>query len=301
MPEEVEVQDQPEIPPVIVAPVKKKYTIQPTDKEGRAIGAPHVYYYTDEADLNRQLSETVGNGTRKIREMALGNPVKITAPEGAELEEDDSEPIPEFKPRELTADEKFSIANKLRDPATLVEGYDELTLARTGAKPEDIAKLQHKMAKDAQKAKDDAAKVRARTEALTFQERHPEFVTNEANANAMMTYLSSRKMAITLKNFEIAYKALTDDGLLILKEQEPEPEPHKVVVPEPAPVPRTEEPAPATRTRGTADLPSTIKPTDSAASTSVRSSRPSAKAIALMTSGELKEALVKWPDLLTKR
>jgi hypothetical protein len=289
---------EPVVPPV-VPPVKKKYQIQPTDKEGRAIGAPHVYYYTDEADLNRQLSETVGNGTRKIREMALGNPVKITAPEGAELEEDDSEPIPEFKPRELTADEKFAIANKLRDPATMVEAYDELTLARTGAKPEDIAKLQHKMAKDAQKAKDDAAKVRARTEALTFQERHPEFVTNEANANAMMTYLTSRKMAVVLKNFEIAYKALTDDGLLILKEPEPEPEP-VVVVPEPAPVPRTEEPAPATRTRGTADLPSTIKPTDSSASTSVRSSRPSAKAIALMSATEFQEALVKWPDLLKR-
>ena len=303
MPEEVEVAPEPVAPPPVI---KKKHVIQPMDKENRPLGSPSVFYYTDEADLSRQLSESVANGTRRIREMKLGNPVKLTAPEGADLEDDDLDDIPEFKPRELTADEKFAIANKLRDPATMVEGFDELTEARTGAKPADIARIQRKAAEDAKKAKLNSAVTLARANGIAFQESHPEFVPNEANANAMLTYLTSHKdekgraMAPTLKNFEIAFKALADDGMLILREPEPEPEP-KPVVNEPAPVPRNEEPAPATRTRGAADLPSTIKPTDSSSSTNVRSQRPSPAKIAMMTSAELKEALVKWPDLFGKR
>ena len=295
-------QEVVEQPVAIQPPVKKKHVIQPTDKEGRPIGSPHVYYYTDEADLNRQLAETVANGTRKIRELALGTPIKLTAPDGADLEEVDDEVIPEFKPRELTADEKFAIANKIKDPATLVEGFDELMEARTGAKPETLVKLQTSAAKKSQKAAYDAKVTRAKAEAMSFQDAHPEFVICDANSNAMITYLKARGMDMTLKNFEIAYKALKDDGLLIIKaEDEPEPVVPEPVAPEPAPVPRTEEPAPATRTRGTADLPSTIKPADSSPSPSVRSSRPSAAQIAMMTAAQFQAALEKWPDLLDKR
>jgi hypothetical protein len=291
-----------ETPPPIV---KKKHVIQPTDKEGRAIGSPHVYYYTDEADLQRQLSDTVANGTRKIREMALGTPIKLTAPEGADLEDEETGEIPEFKPRVLTADEKFAIANKFKDPATVDEAFDEMFSARTGGKPEDFVRIQTKTAKDSEKAKRDAAVTRAKAEAIAFQDAHPEFIPNEANSNAMMTWITSHKdekgrsLAMTVKNFELAYKSLSADGYLQLREPEPESIPAPKVEPEPAPVPRTEEPA--TRTRGTADLPSTIKPTDSSPSTSMRSNRPSAAAIAMMTSAQLKTALEKWPDLLDKK
>lgn len=302
MPEEVIDEPKVETPPPVV---KKKHTIQATDKEGRAIGSPSVYYYTDDADLARQLSESVANGTRKIREVTLGNPVKLTAPEGADLEDEETGEIPEFKPRILTADESYVIANKFRDPATVSEAFDEMFSARTGGKPEDFVRIQTKTARDSQKARKDAEITRAKAEAIAFQDAHPEFIPNEANSNAMMTWITSRKdekgrsLAMTVKNFELAYKALTEDGMLILREPEPIPEPK--AAPEPAPAPRNEEPAPATRTRGTADLPSTIKPTDSSPSTSVRSSRPSNAAIAQMSKAELQKALEKWPDLFDKR
>lgn len=306
MSEEVIEEPQIEAPPPPPV-VKKKHVIQPHDKEGREIGSPHVYYYTDDADLARQLTDSVANGTRKIRELALGTPIKLVAPDEADFDEVEDEAIPEFKPRELTADERFSITNKLRDPATVVEGFEELTIARTGAKPEDIAKLQSKTAKDAASARMDARITRGKAEAISFNDAHPEFVPNQANANAMTSWLNSHKgkdgrpMAWTLKNFELAFKALTTDGLLILREPEPEKEPEAPkVVPEPVSEPRTEEPV-TTRTRGTADLPSSIKPSDSSPSTSVRSNRPSAASVAMMNKEQLKKALEKWPDLLTRR
>jgi len=291
-----QVVEAPVAPVIVKPPVKLKKIIQPTDKEGQPIGQPHVYYYTDEADLQRQLSETVINGSRRIYELKLGTPVKFEVPEGAEMQQDEpDEEIPEFKPRELTADEKFAIAAKMRDPATIVEGFDQLQEARTGAKPEVIAKVQNQAARNSASAKRDAARVRARTEALAFQELHPEFVTNPANSNAMITYLNTRNMPCTLKNFELAFTALKNDELLILQEPEPEPEVKVVQEPKIEPAPRTEE-AP-TRIRGTADLPSAISRTDSSPSSTVRSGKPSARQLAMMNAAEYKAAVEKWPEL----
>src|ERR1700741_4541308 len=96
-------------------PVKLRKTLQPTEKDGNPIGSPHVYEADTIEELLEKVSQGVAHGTRKIRELTLGTPAEIKAPEGADPFED----IPEFKPRELTADEKFALAAKFRDPQTI--------------------------------------------------------------------------------------------------------------------------------------------------------------------------------------
>src|ERR1035437_4467039 len=181
-----EVEATPVVVPEVVAPVppppvphvKLRKVIRPTDKEGHPIGAAHVYEADTQEELIEKISAGVANGTRKIRELTLGNPVELKAPEGSDLVDE----IPEFKPRELTADELFALAAKFRDPATIVEGFDELYAARTGGNPRDFAKVQTRGAID-------SARTRAHAEASAFNESHPEYVPCKANSDAMMTYV----------------------------------------------------------------------------------------------------------------
>lgn len=168
---------------------KFRREIQPKDDSGNPIGSPHVYEADTEQELFDKMASAIGNGTKKIHELSRKvalEPSNFSAPEGADIEED----IAEANPRTLTPEEKFELANKLRDPDTVDEAFDRLYEARFGRKPQEAAKLQTRSARD-------AATNRSYAEANAFAEEHPEFVQCRANADAMLSFMSARKMATT--------------------------------------------------------------------------------------------------------
>ena len=248
---------------------KFRREIQPKDDDGNPIGAPHVYEAESEQELLDKMAEAIGNGTKKIRELtrqAKYAPIEAPKPkEGAEPAEE----IPEFKPRQLTAEEKFELAQQLRDPEKMDEAFDRLYEARTGRKPAEAAKVEQEIYINSRKARE-----KAETEA--FIESHPEYYQCEKNKLAIIDYIARNNLAWRAKNLEIAYKELETDGLLVSA---------PVAAPEPPPETRTEPPA-KTKTA----FPSAItRDTASGSGAPPKAKKPSAAELAMMTAAEYKE------------
>lgn len=292
---------KPEVPVEPAAPApppdppqgKIRRVIQPKDEKGNPIGSPHVYEGISEQEVMDKMADAIANGTLRIRQFALrektiaGEALKV--PEGAELEEE----IPEPKPRELTADERFRIAEKIKNPDTVVEAYRELYEATTGRKPEDEARAKVQVERN-------ASITRSHAEANAFAEAHPEFRICPENSTAMLAYMSARKMALTKKNFEIAFKELSADGLLLTKPEEAPPPAAVVPAPEPpapAPVvaapaapevaPRTEAPAARAKTA----FPSAITRDQATGTGAPKPKKPSAEELAMMNADQYKAYL----------
>jgi hypothetical protein len=270
-------------------PKKFKRIIQPKDKSGNPVGSPHVYYGATEQEVSDKMADAIASGTLKIRELSLKEKMEAGAlkvPEGAEL--DDHLPAP--KPRELTADERFKVSEKLKDPSTVVEGYRELHQAVTGRTPEEDAKAKEILERD-------AAISAIKAEGQAFCESHPEYFSTPTNGKIIASFLAARKLAMTKKNFEIAFVELSSDGLLETFPEEPEPE----VVPvkqETKPVvaevtPRTEAPV----TKGRTAFPSGLSRDQASGTGTAKPKKPSPAEIAMYSSDKLRaylESEGKW-------
>lgn len=282
------VQDNPPVPP---APKFRK-VIQPKDKNGNPIGQPHVYEGDSLEEVAEKMEAAIANGTQKIheltREQRLGASTKPNDPP-AELERT---PAPvEFKPRQLTADEKWELSQKLRDPDGMDEAFDKLIEARFGLKPTDFAQQQ---ATSAMQQRQEMAL----REANAFVESHPEYVNCPENSQAMITLIAKHNLAPTKRNFEWVYQQLLTDGLLVVEPPD-DPAPAAATAP-PAVPPRTEDVAPApapprASSRSTADIPRALTRRDaSSAASPVRPKAPTAAEIAMMSPAQLKKL---YPEL----
>lgn len=277
----------PVVEPVVESPkldtpqvFKARREIQPKDKDGNALGAPHVYEAEGatqvEADqkVADKMAEAISNGTLKIRELNLrvknGGIEAPKIPEGAEVNDYS---LPEPKPRQLTDDEKFQLAQDLNNPAKMEDAYDRLYEARTGMKPMDDAKSR---AQETQRS----IKLAAVAEAEAFSRDTPEFYGCPENRTAMLDFMVSRNLKWTAKNLKIAFREMTAEGLLVAAPVEVV----KEVVEVPAP-PRTEARVePVVEERKPDRFPSAIRPSQaSATETKPKPKGPSAKEIAMMT------------------
>lgn len=289
--EEVEVAEVPEVKeePKVETPDPKKFKreIQPKDKDGKAVGSPHVYYGSTEQELIEHMAEGIANGTLKIRELTLKEKAANTKPpDDAELEA----PIPESKAKELTADERFAIAEKIRNPETVVEGYQELHKATTGRTPEEEAAAKTRTEKN-------AAIAATRAAAVSFMDANPEYFSTKKNGELMGQYLAARGMPSTsVKNYEIAFRELSVDGLLEMAPPAPEipvkeevkQEPEVKVEPVVAEVPpRTE--APVKRERSA--FPSSLSRDQASGTGAAKPKKPTAAEVAMMDADQYKAHL----------
>lgn len=82
--------------------------------------------------------------------------------------------------------------------------------------------------------------------ATIFVKQHPEYYITEKNADLIWEFLTARNLPVTLRNMDLAYEDLSDDGLLETRPQEAKPEQVSVqVAPAPAPAPKVEDSTPA--------------------------------------------------------
>lgn len=255
---------------------KFRKEIQPTNDKGEPIGSPHVYEADSMEELLEKVAAGVANGTKKIHELTrqvrLGTPAKLETPEGL----DPAVEIPGFRPRQLTADESFELTQQWKDPSTVGTAFDRTFEARFGKKPDELAR-------EVEQTRKDAAQLKAYYEANSFRTYHPEYHDTKDNNGAMIGWLEARKLEVTVKNLEAAYAALSTDGLLVTKtEAKVEPE--------------TETPArtePEVETRSRSAIPSALRRSDGSASQPIRSKKPTAAEIAMMTAAQYKDALDK--------
>lgn len=192
--------------PVVEAPVvlsEKRYEYQPTDENGKPIGGKQVVVYRTQEELTEKLANNSVLLLRQLRkerrEKALGVPEK----------EDDAEKftnVVEFKPRELSADERFRLSQNLVNPEKFGEAIETLSEAVFGAKPTVVASTLN----TAQKQAIQQAAV----------QNYIEFVQNTGfedtmeNRELLTGWVGKRNLAPTVANFILAQKRLIEAGLL---------------------------------------------------------------------------------------
>lgn len=267
-PEEEITAEVPVVEPEVVPEPEPKKTfkkiIQPMAADGKTpLGQPHVYESDTQEGLDAQMAEAIANGTRKIHELSRKVVLESTKePEGAEFQAE----APVWKPRELTEEEKFLVTT---DPT---KSFGIQFKAEFGMTPAEYRQEQEKTAENARLT-------RERGETAEFVEDHPEYLICEENKKAILAFFEKHpRMTWRKKNLEIAYKELSESGLLKTKTVEAVP-----VVVEPAPEPRTE--APAVKQP---DFPAVIRSGSSRATAPIKTKdgKPTAEEIANMTAEE---------------
>jgi hypothetical protein len=204
----------PPVPPVAVEPVvvpvvppvseEKRYEYQPTDEQGRPMGGIQVVVYRTPDELAEKLANNSTLLLRQLRkerrEKALGH---------SEDRVDDAEKfqnVVEFKPRDLSADERFRISQGIANPETFATSRDELLESAFGAKPAVVASMLNEL---------NRANIRA-----AAVENYIEFVQTTGffdspeNRTLVTGWLGTRNLAPTVANFAIAQNRLKEAGLL---------------------------------------------------------------------------------------
>lgn len=205
---------------------RKEY--QPKDAQGQPIGPPQVFEGTSWQEVTDKIAQAHEHASVKIQE--LKRAVRPTY----------ADPVPEFKPRELTADELFKIHQDLQDPSKLRQAFRTLSEAEYGAPPEKIRESL---------GKNDFSETRYRVEreAQKFMDKHPDYVVCGENWEKIQGYFESHKddkgryLAATADNFEMIYEDLKAKQLLRLQApvtEVPAPTEPGAITPKPTTRPR---------------------------------------------------------------
>jgi hypothetical protein len=180
---------------------EKIYRYQPVDENSHPIGGAQVIKYRTPDELTEKLVEQNTLLIRKLRKETRKNQLGIVEEEMPADAERFSDPI-EFKPRDLTDDERFDISRRLLDPTTAVSATEALFEAAMGA-PLSV------LGSTLQTIQRDNIALRAKTEADSFVSDNPEYYGCNDNLEAITAWMLKRNLAPVKANFQKAYDTLT--------------------------------------------------------------------------------------------
>jgi len=201
--------EQPKIEtPAVEAPVaeepKFSYEYQPVDEEGRPMGGKQVIKAADAQAALDQMAKNHEESMRFARKLKRERALETadtTIPADATKSDNF---VPQFKPRELTAEELWQIK---QDPSS-PESRKLLIESELGADPASVRRV-------LTQASQDIAALRGRAEADAFCASEPNFYMCEENAQIMQNWMLKNNLAPVQTNFKTAYTKLSGDGLLL--------------------------------------------------------------------------------------
>lgn len=219
--------------PVVPEPLPElRYEYQPQDENGRAMGGRQVIIYRTQDELRDKLvhqNTLVLRQLRKVtREKYLGDNEQMP---------DDAEKftgVEEFKPRELSAEERFKLSQRLSDPETFEAARDELIESALGAKPSKVTETLNEANKF-------MIQSRAVDNYISFVNSATEYLDSQENRGVLTRWMTKNGLAPTVGNFNRAYSKLKEAGLLQdapVVQQAPVPQPTAVVPVEEEPKPQ---------------------------------------------------------------
>ena len=189
------------VPPPVAPPVvtEQRYEWQPTDANGKSMGGKQVITYKNQEELIQKFTEQNNLILRQMRK--LSNDVKLGLTPDVEVPES-AKRLPKnfdgFKPKTLTADERFELTQDLNDPAKFEDAKIRLAEATFGATPEVISEvLSH-----SQQLLLEQQVVRSFDEFL--ENVGDSFYNIEANRATLTDWMCQKQLAPTTENFEIA-------------------------------------------------------------------------------------------------
>jgi hypothetical protein len=214
-------------PPALVELPEQRYEYQPTDDIGRPMGGKQVIKYKTQDELATKLVEQNVLLQRKLREVSRKQQLGITdeVKPSADAEFQD---VMELKPRELTADERFTLSQDLQDPAKSVEAVNTLFEAAIGLSPT-------KLREQFNKQQIQTLTVMARQNYDIFEAaKKDSFYPCQENKQLLTDWMVKKGLNPTVANFELALSHLSGCGLLADR-----PIVREAIPPVPAPVVET--------------------------------------------------------------
>src|SRR5208283_3170550 len=208
--------------PVVDEVPEQRYEWQPTDENDRPIGGRQVILYRTEQE---KFDKVINANNLLIRQLRKVNREKAVG--GAEEIPTDAEKfqnVTEFQPRELSAVDRFKIAEGLTNPETFADARDQLIESAFGVSP---AKLVSTL--------NDTQRFIIQQRAV---ENYIDFVNSTGvydsmnNRQVLTGWLGKRNLAPTVANFNIALTQCRQSGLI-----EDAPVVQQVTQPTPAPAP----------------------------------------------------------------
>ena len=189
------------VPPPVAPPVvtEQRYEWQPTDANGKSMGGKQVITYKNQEELIQKFTEQNNLILRQMRK--LSNDVKLGLTPDVEVPES-AKRLPKnfdgFKPKTLTADERFELTQDLNDPAKFEDAKIRLAEATFGATPEVISEVLSR----SQQLLLEQQVVRSFDEFL--ENVGDNFYNVEANRTVLIDWMGQKELAPTPENFEIA-------------------------------------------------------------------------------------------------
>lgn len=202
----------PVVEPVVtpVAPLtelpEQRYEYQPEDEQGRPIGGRQVLLFKTEQELREKLTKQNVEILRKLREVTrkqkLGISDDANLPEGTELAVFDAP-----APRTLSAEERFQLSQDINDPEKSVEAINKIFEASVGYTAEQM-----------RQQFDDARMAKLQNQAFVnykvFEQSVDGFYPTPDNAKLLTDWMFSKRLAPSVKNYELAFSTLRGAGLL---------------------------------------------------------------------------------------
>ena len=185
------------VPPPVVTEQRAEW--QPTDANGKSMGGKQVITYKNQEELIQKFTEQNNLILRQMRK--LSNDVKLGLTPDVEVPES-AKRLPKnfdgFKPKTLTADERFELTQDLNDPAKFEDAKIRLAEATFGATPEVISEVLSR----SQQLLLEQQVVRSFDEFL--ENVGDNFYNVEANRTILIDWMGQKELAPTPENFEIA-------------------------------------------------------------------------------------------------
>ncbi len=140
------------------------------------------------------------NATAKIRDLNKRIKDGPVTPDAAKI-------VKPLEAKQLTTDEQWSIAQLMNsNPQAAMEQLFEASVGTSSAEMREVIAA----------AREIKAQNEQSVESNKFLAAHPEFPQSAENANLMYEYLAKNNLAMTSKNFELAFEELVDAGLVTI-------------------------------------------------------------------------------------
>lgn len=221
--------EAPVVPP---APEEKRYTYQPTDTEGRALGGMQVIKYASDQELAEKLRDQNVELIRKLRQVTRDNRLGKFAPDDIPEDADRLPASVEFSEKHLSVEERYQISQDLNDPTKFESARDRLLESSLGATPQQLRETLNQ-------TQTSTLQLMARQNAQEWMSMHPEFYQCGENMNTICDWMVKTGLQPTVKNFEYAQTRMDEAGLLLSSPIVREVLPTPAVVPTVQPVVET--------------------------------------------------------------
>lgn len=189
-------------------PVNGEYIVDVDPEDGSQVQTFRGTTFKEAAD---KLAGAQFHASRRINELKRGQTP------------DPKKPRPSFNPKPLTGDERFQASQDLRDPNKLTDVISQVVESQLGAPLEEVRER-------LQRADDKEVEDAAIAETLAFFNETPEWhpYVSAENKLKLWNYMQANNMAITAKNFGIAFDRLMESKSLAKNPEEVEEAPEPV-------------------------------------------------------------------------